>query len=93
MHVVMLIAFGLIALAAFVLIAKAIGSRGIPYNAPKLFIPVWLIASLLNSGIGIFSAGIPVQNEIAAFIPIFGIPAGIAWWLMRSETARRNDPA
>jgi hypothetical protein len=26
-------------------------------------------------------AGIPVLNEIGAFIPIFGIPAVLAWYL------------
>ena len=93
MHIVMLVAFGLIALAAFVVVGKALGSRGVSYSAPKLFIWAWLAASLLNGAVGIFSAGIPPINEIGAFIPIFCIPAGIAWWLMRAETARRNHPA
>jgi hypothetical protein len=93
MHIVMLVAFGLIALAAFVVVGKAIGSRGIPYNAPKLFIPVWLIASLLNSAIGIVGAGIPIQNEMAAFIPIFGIPAAVAWWIMRASGIKPRTDA
>jgi hypothetical protein len=87
MHVAMLVAFGLVALAAFVLVAKGLGRRGLPYSAPKLFIVVWLIASLLNSAVGIFSAGIPLLNEVGAFIPIFGIPAAVAWWVMHSDRA------
>ena len=39
------------------------------------------MASLLNGAVGVFRAGIPLINEIGAFIPIFGIPAAIAWYL------------
>ena len=46
-----------------------------------LFIWVWLAASLLNGAVGVFKAGIPLINEIGAFIPIFGIPAAVAWYL------------
>jgi hypothetical protein len=28
-------------------------------------------------------AGIPMLNEIGAFIPIFGVPALVAWYLSR----------
>jgi hypothetical protein len=31
--------------------------------------------------VGVTQAGIPLINEIAAFIPIFGIPAAAAWFL------------
>jgi hypothetical protein len=79
MHVAMLVAFGLVALAAFVLVAKGLGRRGLPYSAPKLFIVVWLIASLLN--------------EVSAFIPIFGIPAAVAWWVMHSDRAAPGGSA
>jgi hypothetical protein len=47
------------------------------------FIPVWLIASLLNGAVGVMRIGIPLVNEIGAFIPIFGIPAAVAWYLAR----------
>ena len=46
-----------------------------------LFIWVWLVAAILNGAVGVFRAGIPLINEIGAFIPIFGIPAVIAWYL------------
>jgi hypothetical protein len=29
----------------------------------------------------VLRAGIPVINEVGAFIPIFGVPAAIAWYL------------
>ncbi len=93
MHIVMLIAFGLLALAAFVAIGRALGSRGVSYSAPKLFIWVWFAASLLNGAIGVVGAGVPLINEIGAFIPIFGIPAGIAWWLVHAATAAARRAA
>ena len=45
------------------------------------FIWVWLAASLLNGAVGVVRAGIPMLNEIGAFIPIFGIPAALACYL------------
>ena len=42
---------------------------------------MWLAASLLNGAVGMFRNGIPLINEIGAFIPIFGIPAAVAWYL------------
>ena len=59
----------------------------LPHGRPQraegaaLFIWVWLVASILNGAVGVFSAGIPLINEIGAFIPIFGIPAAVAWYL------------
>ena len=46
-----------------------------------MFIWVWLVAAILNGAVGVLRAGIPLINEIGAFIPIFGIPAAIAWYL------------
>jgi hypothetical protein len=38
----------------------------------------------------VLQAGIPLLNEVGAFIPIFGVPALVAWYLSRrpGETAR-----
>ena len=79
MHIVMVVAGGLVGLAAFHFGYRMFGRPGAAGAA--LFIWVWLIASLLNGAVGVFRAGIPLVNEIAAFIPIFGIPAAIAWYL------------
>ena len=45
------------------------------------FLWVWLVCSIANGIFGVVRAGIPVINEIAAFIPIYGIPAAVAWYL------------
>ena len=79
MHIVMVVVGGLIGLAAFYFGCRMFGRN--PATGAALFIWVWLIASLLNGAVGVFKAGIPVINEAAAFIPIFGIPAAIAWYL------------
>jgi hypothetical protein len=79
MHIAMVTVGGLVALAVFYFGATLMGqSRA---SGAALFIWVWLVASILNGAVGVFGAGIPVINEVGAFIPIFGIPAAIAWYL------------
>ncbi len=79
MHIAMLVAAGLVGLAAFYFGANLMG-RTREQGAAR-FIWIWLAASILNAAVGVMQAGIPLVNEIGAFIPIFGIPAGIAWYL------------
>jgi hypothetical protein len=80
-HVVILVVIGLVVLAGFVLVARLIGRPAGAGAWP--FIWVWLIASIANGVAGIVQAGIPLINEIGAFIPIFGVPAAAAWYLAR----------
>jgi hypothetical protein len=87
MHVVMFVAFGLLALAAFWLIAWLLNRRGFSLDGAGIFIPVWLLSALVNAAVGFAHVGIPLVNEIGAFIPIFGIPAAIAWYLSRRHRA------
>jgi hypothetical protein len=49
---------------------------------------VWLLISIANGVVGVVQAGIPVLNEIGAFIPIFGVPAVVAWYLSRRHQSR-----
>jgi hypothetical protein len=79
MHILMVIIGGLAGLAMFYLGYRFAGHK--PAAGAALFIWVWLAASVLNGFVGVFRAGIPVINEIGAFIPIFGIPAALAWYL------------
>jgi len=83
MHILTVIVFGLAGLGVFVLIGRIIDKdRGVARWA-YLFIGAWLIAALLNGAVGYFRAGIPLINEIGAFIPIFGVPAAVAWYVSR----------
>jgi hypothetical protein len=79
MHVLMVVVFGLAALAMFYFGASLFGRS--PQSGASIFIWVWLASALLNGAAGVFRAGIPLLNEFGAFIPIFGIPAAIAWYL------------
>lgn len=81
MHVLMLTAIGLIVLGAFALATPLVGRTRA--DGARLFIWIWLAASLVNACVGVFAAGIPIINEIGAFIIIFGVPAAIAWLLSR----------
>ncbi len=79
MHMLMAIAAGLVLLAICYAAAPMLGvSRE---NGAKWFIWVWLVAALVNGVFGYARAGIPLLNEIGAFVPIFGIPAAAAWYL------------
>ena len=79
MHVVVVTVIGLAALGVFYFGFRLFGRSGA--SGAAVFIWVWLVATLLNGAAGVMSAGIPLVNEIAAFVPIFGIPAALAWFL------------
>ena len=79
MHVVVVVVIGLIVLTAFFFGASLIG-RGGPAGA-FVFIWVWLVIAVGNTVYGVMRAGIPLLNEVGAFIPIFGVPAAAAWYL------------
>jgi hypothetical protein len=79
MHIAMVVAIGLVLLGVFFLVASFIGKGG-PSGA-YVFIWVWVIISIANGAYGVMEAGVPLINELGAFIPIFGIPVLIAWYL------------
>lgn len=88
MHVLILIVIGHVVLAAFVLVAGLINRNGNTVDGARQFIWVWLVAALANGAVGVLQAGIPLVNELAALIPIFGVPAAVAWHLSRRHAAR-----
>jgi len=79
MHILIVVVFGLVALAAFWFGAGLFGVSG--KTGAFVFIWLWLVASIGNGLFGVVRAGIPMLNEVGAFIPIFGIPAVVAWYL------------
>jgi hypothetical protein len=79
MHIVIVTAGGLAALAMFYLGARMFGWA--PTTGAIVFIWAWLVASVLNGAVGVLKAGIPLINEAGAFVVIFGIPAAAAWYL------------
>jgi hypothetical protein len=88
MHIVIVAAIGLVALGAFVLAGTLLNRiGGWRIDGAFVFIWVWLGASLANAYDGWANYGIPLVNEIAALIPIFGIPAAAAWYWSRRSRA------
>jgi hypothetical protein len=87
MHIVIVVIVGLAALAAFYFGAP-LCNRSRQAGA-AVFVWVWLTAALINGIAGVLRAGIPVLNEIGAFVPIFGIPALAAWYLATRNGADR----
>ncbi|MES1155179.1 MAG: hypothetical protein ABUL48_02000 [Pseudorhodoplanes sp.] len=83
MHILMVMGVGLVLLSAFALGGYLFNKPTGLANGAYYFIWFWLAASIGNGIFGTMRAGIPVINEIGAFIPIFGIPAAIAWYLWR----------
>jgi hypothetical protein len=82
-HILILVVIGLIVLALFVLVGRFAGGRGHGADGARAFIWVWLLAAIANGAVGVLQAGIPLLNEVGAFIPIFGVPALVAWYLSR----------
>jgi hypothetical protein len=81
MHILMVVIGGLLLLVACYFGATFLGRRA--SSGAAIFIWLWLGLALVNGAIGVLYAGIPIVNEIAAFIPIFGIPALAARYLAR----------
>lgn len=79
-HILMVTVAGLILLAIMHFGPALVGQS---FNGARVFIWVWLIVAIANGIYGHIRAGIPLMNEVGAFIPIFGIPAALAWYLMR----------
>ena len=76
----MLVVAGLVLLAILHYLPH---SLGLPFNGALAFLWIWFAISVLNGLYGHFRAGIPAINEIGAFLPIYLIPAALAFYLMR----------
>lgn len=81
MHMLMLTGAGLLLLGLFYFAPSHLFAQ--KSSAITAFIWVWLAISIGNGLYGHFRAGIPLLNEIGAFLPIFLIPAAIAFYLMQ----------
>jgi hypothetical protein len=86
MHILMMVVGGLVALGVFILAAVLLG-RTLADGA-RVFIFPWLVAALVNMGLGVYWANIPVSVEIPVLLVVFGVPAGVAWLLARRYQVR-----
>lgn len=89
MHMLMVIAGGVVLLGVFLLFGKLWGSEaaGIALAA-KAFIPVWLLVSIANLWVGVSHAGYSVREELPILLVVFLVPAAVAalalWWIARA---------
>jgi hypothetical protein len=85
MHIALWTGGGLILLVILIAGGTLLGPKrgATASNLGGLFTGIWLIAAVYNAYDGWANHGIPVVNEVAAFVPIFGIPAAAAWFWSR----------
>jgi hypothetical protein len=88
-HTLKVIAGGLVLLGLFLL-----GGRLLSASAPspgmagavRWFIPVWLVAALVNLWIGVSRAGYSVAEEAPIAVVVFVVPAAVALLVARALT-------
>jgi hypothetical protein len=80
-HTLKVIAGGIALLGLFLLAGRWL-SPGAPLagmaTAARWFIPVWLIAAVVNMWIGVAKAGYSVTEEAPILLLVFAVPAGVA---------------
>lgn len=88
MHMLLVIAGGVILLGVFLLFGKLWGAdvAGIAAGA-RLFIPVWLVVAITNMWVGVTKAGYTVAQELPILAVVFLVPAilaaALAWQLAK----------
>lgn len=84
MHTLRMTVIGLVLLGLFVLAARLLNRNGgRQVDGAWIFIWVWLAVAIANLLVGVFAAGIPLQTEILVLVVVFGVPAGVAWYLSK----------
>lgn len=79
----MVIAGGLVLLGLCVLAGRWIGGVAAAADAARYFIPIWLIAAVINMWVGVTRAGYSIADEAPIFVVILAVPAAAAlfvWW-------------
>lgn len=88
MHTLVVIAGGVVLLGVFTVFGKLWGGDVASIaTAARIFIPVWLVISIVNLWIGVSRAGYTVREEFPIMLAVFAVPALIAapmiWYLSR----------
>lgn len=88
MHTLMVTGGGFVLLALFLLLARSWTSDlSIFAVAAKAFIPVWLTITIVNLWIGVRHAGYTVLQELPVLAVTFGLPAVVAFLVIRRYSA------
>lgn len=83
MHTILVILGGLVLLAFCLLVGRATDGSGGMARAALWFLPLWLIATLVNMWVGVSRAGYTVAQEAPVALVVFIVPALIALALRR----------
>lgn len=83
MHTVMVVSAGLVTLAVFCVTGRLTGGNPGLRRAFRWFLPVWLVAALVNLTIGVVSAGYTVAQELPILLVTFGVPAVVGLLAIR----------
>jgi hypothetical protein len=89
MRSAIIIVGGVLLFGIFALVARFVGGTQTIVMAAKIFVPVWLVAALINMWIGVARAGYSVTEELPIFLLIFAVPAVVAaftWWKLSAAT-------
>jgi len=84
MHMLLVIAGGIVLLGVFTLFGKLWGGdfSGAAAGA-NLFIPVWLVVALINMWVGVTRAGYTVAQELPILLVVFAVPVVVLWQLAK----------
>lgn len=81
MHVALTIAGGFIMLGLFLLFGKLWGNDSVSLVlAARIFLPAWLVMSVVNFWVGVHFAGYSVREELPILLLVFLVPAAVAGW-------------
>lgn len=79
MHMILVISGGIVLLGLFALFTYLWGGADANLaTGAKLFIPVWLVITLVNMWVGVTKAGYSVKEELPILLIVFAVPAIIA---------------
>ena len=87
MRSAIILAIGFILLGVCVFLPRFFGRPELGVSGTKIFIAVWLVATLANMYVGVSRAGYSVAEELPIFLLLFAVPAaaaGFAWWKLSS---------
>lgn len=79
MHILMVMAGGLLLLGVFALFGRLWGHDAASVAvAARWFVPVWAAVALINMWVGVTKAGYSVAQELPILAIVFAVPGGIA---------------
>lgn len=79
MHMLLVIAGGIVLFGLFALFGKLWGGATPDYAlAARAFLPVWALIALANMWVGVTKAGYAVKDELPILLIVFAVPALLA---------------